>query len=83
MGANITVVSPNEIKIKGPTSLGQPRDVKELRAHDIRAGFAVVLAALVGKGKFTVSNVHFIDRGYEKLEERLKTLGADIERMTS
>ena len=57
-------------------------DAEEMTAHDIRAGFAVVLAALVGKGKFIVNNVHLIDRGYERLEERLRKIGAKIERKT-
>ena len=43
-------------------------------------GFAAVTAALTGKGKFIVSNVQLIDRGYEKLEERLRLLGADVEK---
>lgn len=80
MGANITVMNPREILIKGPTPLKQLPDSEEVRAHDIRAGFAIVMAALAGEGKFIVNNVHLIDRGYERLEERLRALGADIER---
>jgi len=81
MGANITVMNPHEILIKGPTPLSQLPDDEELRAHDIRAGFAIVEAALVGRGKFTVNSIHLIDRGYEKLEERLRAIGADIKRV--
>ncbi|MEK7641608.1 MAG: UDP-N-acetylglucosamine 1-carboxyvinyltransferase [Patescibacteria group bacterium] len=81
LGADITAGSPKEITITGPQSLKQPIDGTELTAHDIRAGFAVVLAALIGEGKFTINNVHLIDRGYERLEERLRALGADIERI--
>ncbi|MFA6554258.1 MAG: UDP-N-acetylglucosamine 1-carboxyvinyltransferase [Candidatus Paceibacterota bacterium] len=80
MGANIISMNPREILVKGPTLLRQLPDDEELNAHDIRAGFAVVLAALVGEGKFKVNNIHLIDRGYEKLEEKLKALGADIRR---
>lgn len=82
MGANITVMNPREILIKGPSHFKQLPDSKELNARDIRAGFAVVMAALTGTGKFTVNNVHLIDRGYEKLEERLSALGANIKRVS-
>ncbi|MBU6426903.1 UDP-N-acetylglucosamine 1-carboxyvinyltransferase [Patescibacteria group bacterium] len=79
-GADIAVVNPREIVIKGPTALSELPSGQELRVHDIRAGFAIVLAALVGKGKFTVNNVRLLDRGYERLEEKLKAIGANIER---
>lgn len=82
MGALITVMNPHEILVKGPASLRALPDAEELRAHDIRAGFAVVMAALVAKGTFTVNNIHLIDRGYEKLEERLTALGAQIHRVS-
>lgn len=81
MGADITAMNPFEILIKGPKPLVELPDTEELCAYDIRAGFAIVLAALIGKGKFTVTNVHLIDRGYEKLEERLSAIGAKVERV--
>jgi len=81
LGADITATSPHEISIVGPSELKQSIDSRELTAHDIRAGFAVVLAALIGEGKFVVNNVHLIDRGYEKLEERLQSLGVDAVRV--
>ncbi|MEK7609601.1 MAG: UDP-N-acetylglucosamine 1-carboxyvinyltransferase [Patescibacteria group bacterium] len=80
MGANITTINSREIKIKGPTPLHELSENEELTAHDIRAGFALIVAALIGNGKFTINNVHLIDRGYEKIEERLKILGVEIER---
>lgn len=80
MGAHVTVMNPREILIKGPTELSALAEGEELQAHDIRAGFAVVMAALVAKGESIVNNVHLIDRGYEKLEERLSALGASIVR---
>jgi UDP-N-acetylglucosamine 1-carboxyvinyltransferase len=80
MGADITFMNPHEILIKGPAALKQLPDDEELNAHDIRAGFAIVLAALIGKGKFIVNNVQLVDRGYEKLEKKLKKIGASIER---
>jgi len=90
IGAKIKVTNSREVKISGPTPL--TRQVKnhagrtdenstELLAHDIRAGFAIVVAALIAKGDFIVSNAHLIDRGYEKLEEELTALGAKIERI--
>jgi UDP-N-acetylglucosamine 1-carboxyvinyltransferase len=82
MGATITAMNPREILIKGPTALNELPEKDELRAHDIRAGFAVVMAALLGKGTFTVHNIHLIDRGYEKLEEKLTKLGAEVKRVT-
>ena len=81
MGADITVMNPREILIKGPTPFSRLPDAEELTAHDLRAGFAVVMAALTGKGRFIVNNVHLIDRGYERLEERLRAVGAEIERV--
>lgn len=81
LGANIITMNPHEIMVKGPTIFHQLPDDEELTAHDIRAGFAVVLAALTGKGKFVINNVHLIDRGYEKLDEVLRNLGANVERV--
>lgn len=81
LGANITIMNSREILIKGPSSLSALPDDELLFAHDIRAGFAIVMAALIGKGQFKVSNVHLIDRGYEKLEQRLSSLGANIVRI--
>lgn len=52
----------------------------EVTASDLRAGASLVLAGLMAEGKTTVSNVHLIDRGYEKLEEVFSSLGADIKR---
>jgi UDP-N-acetylglucosamine 1-carboxyvinyltransferase len=81
LGATITTMNPREILVKGPTLFKELPDAEELSAHDIRAGFAVVIAALIGEGKFTINNVHLIDRGYEELEERLAKLGANIKRV--
>jgi UDP-N-acetylglucosamine 1-carboxyvinyltransferase len=87
MGAIINMNGPREVTINGPDELIElPKNddnSDELFAHDLRAGFAIVMAALVGKGTFTVNNAYFIDRGYEKLEERLKKLGANIRRVAT
>ena len=86
IGADITFLNTREIVVHGPTQLKSesekdPENVSTLEARDIRAGFAIVMAALVGKGNFVITNVHLIDRGYEKLEYRLQMLGAKIERI--
>lgn len=80
MGAGITIMNPREIMVKGPCELKALVD-EELQAYDIRAGFATVMAALIAKGDSTISNVYYIDRGYENLEGRLRSIGADIERV--
>ena len=81
IGANITVMNPREIEIKAAASLRAMPGDGDLYAHDIRAGFAVVMAALIGKGTFKVNNIQLIDRGYEHLEDRLTALGANIKRV--
>jgi UDP-N-acetylglucosamine 1-carboxyvinyltransferase len=93
LGASIDILDPHRIAISGPTPFNMDMmsvralssekrlaNVQELSAHDIRAGFAIVMAALVGKGNFKISNVHLIDRGYERLEHKLNVLGASVER---
>lgn len=80
MGAKITTMNPREILVKGPAELKALSD-EELRAHDIRAGFATVMAALIAKGQSIINNVYYIDRGYENLPERLRSIGAVIERV--
>jgi len=75
MGANIKVRDRTAI-IRGPTRLHGA----EVKAPDIRSGAAVVLAALVAEGTTTVSGIRSIDRGYERLDEKLNRLGARIRR---
>ena len=81
MGADIKILNSREIVVKGPSVLKQLPEGEDLYAHDIRAGFAVVLAALVSKGTSKINNINLIDRGYQRLEERLKLLGADVRRV--
>jgi len=77
MGANIKVEGRMAV-IEGVTRLsGAP-----IRAMDLRAGAAMVIAGMMAHGETIVSNIECIDRGYEKLEEKLKNLGADIQRVT-
>lgn len=80
LGADIRSIGADEIRIEGPTPLKALSDGRQLTVHDIRAGFAVVLAALCAEGNTTISDVHLIDRGYEKLEDRLRGLGANFSR---
>ncbi len=62
--------------VKGPT----PLFGKEITVPDLRAGFAYVLAALIAQDESTISGLHYLDRGYETLTEKLQSLGAAVER---
>ncbi len=76
MGAQIVLCDPHRCIVQGPTPLiGENVD-----SPDIRAGLALVLAALAAEGKSVIRNVSQIDRGYERIEEKLRALGARIER---
>ena len=77
MGAKVEVLNPHQAIINGPTRLkGVP-----ISSCDIRAGAAMVLAALCAEGKTEISNINYIDRGYENLEGKLEKLGAKIKRV--
>jgi UDP-N-acetylglucosamine 1-carboxyvinyltransferase len=76
MGAQIVLCDPHRAIVQGPCRLiGE-----NLESPDIRAGMALVLAALAAKGRSEIRNVVQIDRGYERVDEKLKNLGARIER---
>lgn len=77
MGANINVHGHASAIIRGVKKLSGA----QVMATDLRASFALVLAGLVAEGKTTVSRVYHLDRGYEKMEQKLKGVGADIERL--
>ena len=79
MGANATVLDPHRAIIVGPT----PLYGKEISSLDVRSGMTLIIAALVATGETTLLDVHHIDRGYERIDERLKALGADIKRVAS
>jgi UDP-N-acetylglucosamine 1-carboxyvinyltransferase len=64
------------VVVNGPTQLYGER----LESPDIRAGMALLLAALAADGESIIGNVGQIDRGYERIDERLRALGANIER---
>lgn len=76
MGAGIVLCDPHRAVVVGPARLHG----ESLASPDIRAGMALVIAALAANGVSTIQNIDQIDRGYEKLEERLQSLGAHIER---
>ncbi|HSL63935.1 MAG TPA: hypothetical protein VK874_04685, partial [Gaiellaceae bacterium] len=79
MGARIILCDPHRAVVTGPAQLYGER----LASPDIRAGMAMLIAALCAEGVSTIGNVREIDRGYERIDERLRDLGARIERVDS
>lgn len=77
MGANIIMCDPHRLVVNGPSKLYG----KRLISPDIRAGIALVIAALIAEGRTEIDNIYQIERGYERLDERLRALGADITRV--
>jgi UDP-N-acetylglucosamine 1-carboxyvinyltransferase len=77
MGAAITICDPHRALVVGPRRLRGER----LESPDIRAGMAMLMAALCADGTTEIGNVRQIDRGYERIDERLRALGARIERV--
>ena len=76
MGAIATVVDSHTAVIEGPTALTG----KRITSLDIRAGATLLIAALIAQGESVLEHVELIDRGYENIDERLKNLGANIQR---
>jgi UDP-N-acetylglucosamine 1-carboxyvinyltransferase len=76
MGARIILCDPHRVVVTGPARLYGQR----LESPDIRAGMAMVIAALCAEGESTIGNIGQIDRGYERIDERLRGLGAVVER---
>ncbi len=79
MGARITLCDPHRAVVSGPSVLHG----SELVSPDVRAGMAMVIAALCARGESVIRNVYQIERGYENLTARLQSLGARIERVSS
>ena len=79
MGARITLCDPHRAIVNGPCRLHGER----LESPDIRAGMAMLIAALAAEGTSEIGNIAQIDRGYERIDERLRGLGARIERVPS
>ena len=79
MGANITLCDPHRAIVIGRSRLRGER----LESPDIRAGMALLIAALCAKGTSEIGNIRQIDRGYENIDQRLRDLGAHIERVAT
>jgi UDP-N-acetylglucosamine 1-carboxyvinyltransferase len=79
MGAEIYIADPHRAIINGPTKLFGT----DLGTFDLRGGAAMIIAALIAKGESRINNIYQVDRGYERIEERLQKLGADIKRINS
>jgi UDP-N-acetylglucosamine 1-carboxyvinyltransferase len=77
MGGRVILCDPHRAVVVGPSSLHGER----LESPDIRAGMALLLAALCARGQSTIGNIGQIDRGYERIEDKLQGLGARIERV--
>jgi UDP-N-acetylglucosamine 1-carboxyvinyltransferase len=77
MGARITLCDPHRAIVSGPSRLHGER----VESPDIRAGMAMLIAALAADGSSEIGNIRQIDRGYEQIDERLRALGAQIERV--
>jgi UDP-N-acetylglucosamine 1-carboxyvinyltransferase len=78
MGARIILCDPYRCLVQGPSDL----QGESLESPDIRAGMAMLLAALCARGRSVIRNIGQIDRGYEGIDEKLRSLGAKIERVT-
>ena len=79
MGARVIVCDPHRAVVSGPSRLHGER----MESPDIRAGMAMLIAALCAHGTSEIGNIRQIDRGYERIDERLRALGARIERVAS
>jgi len=77
MGARIILCDPHRVVVTGPARLYGER----MASPDIRAGMAMLIASLCAEGESRIGNVGEIDRGYERIDERLRALGARIERV--
>jgi UDP-N-acetylglucosamine 1-carboxyvinyltransferase len=79
MGARIILCDPHRAVVTGPSRLRGQR----MESPDIRAGMAMLIASLCAEGESTIGAVYQIDKGYERIDERLRALGARIERISS
>jgi UDP-N-acetylglucosamine 1-carboxyvinyltransferase len=79
MGADITLCDPHRALVSGPSRLRGER----VESPDIRAGMAMLIAALCAEGRSEIGNIRQIDRGYERIDERLRELGARIQRVAT
>ncbi len=77
MNARAEVLSPHIIQIYGPTKL----KANHISSRDIRGGAALVIAAMLAEGETIISDIEYVDRGYEKMDEKLRKAGVKIERV--
>jgi UDP-N-acetylglucosamine 1-carboxyvinyltransferase len=77
MGARIILCDPHRAIVQGKSELVG----EQLESPDIRAGMSMILAALAAKGTSKIRNISQIDRGYERIHEKLQSLGAAIQRV--
>lgn len=77
MGAKVLILNPHQVMVLGRT----PLRGTDIRSYDLRAGAALIIAALCAKGTTIIEEAYQVDRGYERIEERLQELGARIQRI--
>lgn len=77
MGAEVVIKDPNHALVTGPT----PLFGTSISSFDLRAGATLIIASLIAEGQSNIDNIHLIDRGYERIEEKLNKLGANISRV--
>jgi UDP-N-acetylglucosamine 1-carboxyvinyltransferase len=77
MGANATICDPHRVLVTGPT----PLYAREIRSYDLRAGATLLIAGLIAEGETVISEAEVVDRGYENIDERLRSLGANFKRI--
>jgi len=77
MGAQVILCDPHRVVVVGPQTLRG----KRVESPDVRAGMALLIAALCAQGESQIYNIRQIDRGYERIDEKLRALGADIQRI--
>jgi UDP-N-acetylglucosamine 1-carboxyvinyltransferase len=79
LGARLLLCDPHRVVVAGPSRLRGGT----VESPDIRAGMAILLAALAAEGESVIHNIGQIDRGYERIDERMRALGAKIERVSN
>ncbi len=78
MGAKARILNPHQAEVFGPSALHGTT----IKSFDLRAGAALIIAALAAQGKTVIEDIYQVDRGYERIEERLQKLGAEIRRVS-
>lgn len=76
MGAKVIILNPHQVMVLGKT----PLRGTDIRSYDLRGGAALIIAALCARGTTIIEEAYQVDRGYERIEERLQKLGAEIRR---